>query len=70
MGFCDDFHFFGYHEGRIESQTKVSDDGIGIIFIFFKEVVSAWKSYLIDIFVDLFGCKSDTPVGNGDGIFS
>ena len=29
MGFCDDFHFFGYHEGRIETQTKVSDDGIG-----------------------------------------
>ena len=32
VGFCDDFHFFGYHEGRIESQT------LSLIHIFPREL--------------------------------
>ena len=45
----------------------MSDDRIGIIFIFSQKIVGAGESDLIDIFVDFLGSQSQTMVGNGNG---
>ena len=39
VGFGDDFHLLCHHEGGVETQTKVTDDGVGVVFVFFQEVV-------------------------------
>ena len=70
IGFSDDFDFLGNHKSRIEPQSKMTDDGISIVFIFLKEVIGARESYLVNILVYFFSRKPDTMVGHCNGIFS
>ena len=63
----DDFHFLGDHEGRVESQTEVTDDGVGIVLVFLQEVIGTGEGNLVDVFVDFFGCHTQTTVTDGDG---
>lgn len=52
--FGDNFNFFGNYECRVEFKFEVFNDGICIVFIFFKEIVSFWKGNLVDIFINFF----------------
>ena len=47
--FGHDFHFLAHHERRVEAQAEVSDDGIGIVFIFIQEVIGAGERDLVDV---------------------
>ena len=62
----DNLHFLGYHEGRIEAQTKVSDNLSSVLFILLHEVGNARKGYLVDIFVYFFGSHTNAAVADGE----
>lgn len=47
----------------------MADDGVGIVFIFLKEVIGARESYLVNILVYFFSRKTYTMVGHRNGIF-
>ena len=47
----------------------MTDDGICIVFIFFKEIVGSRESNLINVFIDFLSRKSQTTVGNGNRVF-
>ena len=53
------------HEGGVEAQAEVADDGVGIVFIFLQKLFSTRKGNLVDIFVYLFGRHAYTVVGDG-----
>ena len=65
----DNFHLLGYHEGRVESQTEVTDNGVGVVLVFFQEVVGTGEGNLVDVFVDFLGRHTQTTVADGDGTF-
>ena len=48
----------------------MTDDGIGVVFVFLKEVIGTRKSYLVNILVYLLSSKPDTIVRHRNGIFS
>ena len=66
--FGDNFHFLGNHERRIETKSEVTDDSGCVVLVFFNELFSTGEGDLVDIFVDLFGCHTDTAVGDFDRI--
>ena len=68
--FGDNFNLLGNHECRVEPKSEVSNDGIRIVFIFFKEIVSSRKGNLVDIFINLFSSQTDTTIGDGNGVFA
>ena len=45
----------------------MSDDGIGVLLVFVKEVGHSRESYLVDIFVYLLLGHSDAVVADGQG---
>ena len=65
-----DFHVFGHHKGRVETQAKLTDDLIGIfgVFEFLHKFCCAGECNLIDVLFDLFGGHPETFVGDGDGL--
>ena len=65
--FGHDFHFLAHHERRVETQAEVSDDGIGIVFIFIQEVIGAGERDLVDVLVYFFFCHTQSPVAHRDG---
>ena len=46
----------------------MADDGVGIVFIFQKSLAPE-ESYLVNILVYFFSCKTYTMVGHRNGIF-
>ena len=63
----DDVDTFGYHEGAVESESEVSDDGSGIVLVFFQEVGGSAEGNLVDVAVNFFGGHTDTAVADGEG---
>ena len=43
----------------------MSDDGVGLILVFFKKVGNAGEGYLVDILVYLLRCHADAAVADG-----
>ena len=64
----DDVHTVAHHEARIETQTKVPNDGIGIILIFIQEIGHTRERNLIDIFLNLLGRHTNAVITNRDGL--
>ena len=56
-----------YHEGAVESESEVSDDGGGIVLVFLQEVGGSAEGNLVDVAVNLFGGHTDTAVADGEG---
>ena len=44
----------------------MADNGVGVVFEFVQEVLSARESDLVDVFVDFFGSHTDTVVADGE----
>ena len=61
----DDFHFLRHHEGRIESQTEMANDSVGVVLVFVKEIGYAREGYLVDILIDFLFRHADAPVADG-----
>ena len=57
------------HEGRVEAQTEVADDGVGRVLVFGKEFLGAGEGNLVDVFVDVLGGHAYAAVGDGEGAF-
>ena len=63
---CDDFDLLRHHERRVEAQSEVSDDLVGVVFVLVEEVGDARKGYLVDVLVDFFLGHSDASVADGE----
>ena len=63
--FGENFHLFGYHKRRIETQSEMTNNGISVLFVFVQKIGSARKRNLIDVFFNLFGCHTHATVANG-----
>ena len=61
----DDIHTLGHHEGAVESQAEMPDDGGGIVLVFLQKVGSTAEGNLIDIAFDFVGSHTDTAVADG-----
>ena len=61
----NDVYALTHHECRVETKTEVTDDGICIVLIAFKEVGSAREGNLIDILFNLLGRHTNTTVADG-----
>lgn len=61
----DDFYFVRDHKSRVEAQSEMSDDGIGLVLILFQEVGDTRESDLVDVFVNLLSRHADTAVADG-----
>ena len=61
-----DSHLVGNHERRVETQTEVAYDIIGVVFVFGKKIFSAREGYLIDVFVDIVGSHAYAVVAHGE----
>ena len=46
----------------------MTDDGGCVVLIFFNKLFSSGECDLVDVFVDLFGCHTDTAIGYLDRI--
>ena len=66
---CDDVHLLAYHERRVETQTEMTDDCVGVILVFVEEIGYARERNLIDIFVNLLLGHTDTAVADGQRAF-
>ena len=64
----DQLHLLGDHETGIEAQSKVANDGVAFLFVFFEEVFGAGECNLVDIALDLIGVHADSVVGNGERV--
>ena len=62
----ENLHFIGYHEGAVEAQTEMADDGFGFVFVLIDELFGAGESYLVDVAVDLIGGHAYAVVGDGE----
>ena len=61
-----DMNFIGYHECGIKAESEMTDYLLisGFVLVFFYKVGSSRKSDLIDVFVNLIRCHSDTVIGD------
>ena len=60
-----DLNFLRHHKCGIETETEVSDDAVGGIFIFLKKFFRPRECNLIDIFIDIRSIHSDAMIGDG-----
>ena len=67
IALCENVHAVADHEGTVESQSEVTDDGVGIFLVLVQEVIGSGEGYLIDILVDFLCRHTDTAVADGDG---
>ena len=67
VGLGDDLHLVRHHEGRVETQTEVTDNRL--VLVFFHELFGARECDLVDVAVDFIGCHADTAVGYGQRLF-
>ena len=65
----ENLHFLGNHEGRIETETEMADDGFCLVFVLVEELLCAGERDLVDELIHLFGRHSDTVVGDGKCLF-
>ena len=63
----DDVHALRHHEGAVEAQPEVADDGIGVVLVLLQEVVGAREGNLVDILVNLLLGHAHAVVADGDG---
>ena len=47
VGKCENLDAFGYHEGGVETESEMSDDSGGIIFVFADEFFGSGECYLV-----------------------
>ena len=45
----------------------MTDNGVSVFFVLSQEVVGSRKCYLIDVFINFFGSKTDTSIRDSDG---
>ncbi len=64
-----DLYFVRYHEGGIESQAKMADNGIAVLLVLFEEILCTGEGNLVDILLDLLAGHPDPCIGNGQGLF-
>ena len=70
IGFGKHFHFITHHKGAVKTQSKMTDNiGFTLSFIFFQKFFGAAKSYLVKVFIHLFGRHPNTLIGYGNGLF-
>ena len=65
----DDVHAVGHHEGRVEPQPKVTNDGllrVGVL-VLLQEVGGTGEGDLVDILVDLLRGHANAIVADGHG---
>ena len=65
-----DGHLMGYHEGAVKAETEMTDDlvFVGLVFVFFKEIRSSGKRYLVDVLFHFFGGHADTVIDKCEGL--
>ncbi len=64
----DNLHLVAHHKTGVEAQSEVTDDSVGVVLIFIKEVCDTRESYLIDILIYLLSSHTQTMVADGDGL--
>ena len=62
----DDLDLLAHHEGGVESETEMADDGLGLVLVLVEEVGDAGEGNLVDVLVDLLGRHADAAVGDGE----
>ena len=55
-----------HHEGRVEAQTKVTNDSHLVVLILIEELLCSREGYLIDVLLDLLSSHTDTTVTDSD----
>ena len=69
VGFGEDIHAVGDHEGGVESESEVADDAGGVVaLVFGEEVFGAGEGDLVDVAVHLLGGHADAAVDDVDGL--
>ena len=63
----DDVHRLRHHEGAVEAQSEVADDGVGVVLVFLQEVIGAREGNLVDVLVNLLLGHAHAVVADGDG---
>ena len=67
VGLREDLHFLADHEGGVEAETEMADDGFGLVLVLVEELLGAGESDLVDELIHLFGRHADAMVGDGEG---
>ena len=59
-----DGYFVCNHECRVKAESEVTDDliGIGFIFVLFDEIRCTGKSNLVNVFLNLIECHSESVI--------
>ena len=65
---CDNVYAAADHIGTVESQSEVSDDGVGVVLVLVQEVACSAEGNLVDVFLDFICCHAYTVVAHGDGL--
>ncbi len=61
--FGDHLYFVCYHEGRVKTQTKVSNNR-SLLFVFFYKLRRRRKCHLIQVLQHFFLCHTNSAIGN------
>ncbi len=64
----EDLHFIGHHEGRIKSKTKLTNDILGVAFIFefLYKFGCTGEGNLVNVFLDFFTGHAEALVADRD----
>ena len=65
----ENLHALGDHEGGIEAQAEVADNGGGVVLVLLNELLGTGEGNLVDVAVHLFGCHADAVVGDSECLF-
>ena len=68
IGLAEDLHFLRDHEGRIEAETEMTNNSLGLVFVFVDKFLRTGESDLVDVFVHLFCRHADTMIGDRKGL--
>ena len=61
---AENLHFLAHHKCGIETETEMTDDCFGFVFVLVQKLLRAAERNLVDELVHLFGCHSDSVVGD------
>ena len=68
VGLREDLHFLAYHEGRIETETEMTDNGFRFVLILREELLGAGESDLVDVFIDLLSGHAYSVIRDRQGL--
>ena len=64
-----DGDFLADHEGGIESEAEVADDGVELVLVFLEELAGGGEGDLVDVAVDFLLGHADAAVDDLEGLF-